>query len=125
MFGKILIANRGEIACRVIDTARRLGVATVAVYSEADRDARHVDVADQAFAIGPAPARQSYLDAGRIIDAARRGEAAYFNRSAALGTVFRWGGGERPRSAERLRRQSVVALACRGAKCCRRYRGTV
>ena len=72
MFGKILIANRGEIACRVIDTARRLGVATVAVYSEADRDARHVDVADQAFAIGPAPARQSYLDAGRIIDAARR-----------------------------------------------------
>ena len=75
MFGKILIANRGEIACRVIDTARRMGVASVAVYSEADRDARHVALADQAFAIGPAPARQSYLDAGRILEAARRAGA--------------------------------------------------
>ncbi|HEX5452531.1 MAG TPA: acetyl/propionyl/methylcrotonyl-CoA carboxylase subunit alpha [Stellaceae bacterium] len=71
MFGKILIANRGEIACRVIRTARRLGIASVAVYSEADRNAMHVDLADEAWPIGPAPARQSYLNIGAIIEAAR------------------------------------------------------
>ncbi len=71
MFGKILIANRGEIACRVIRTARRLGIATVAVYSDADRDARHVAEADQAIAIGPAPARQSYLSIPALIAAAK------------------------------------------------------
>ena len=71
MFAKILIANRGEIACRVIKTARRLGVATVAVYSEADREALHVELADEAWPIGPAPARQSYLDIAAIIEAAR------------------------------------------------------
>jgi propionyl-CoA carboxylase alpha chain len=69
MFKKILIANRGEIACRVIKTARRMGIATVAVYSEADRDARHVALADEAVMLGPAPSRESYLVADRIIAA--------------------------------------------------------
>jgi propionyl-CoA carboxylase alpha chain len=71
MFKKILIANRGEIACRVIRTARRMGIATVAVYSEADRDARHVDLADEAVLIGPPPSAQSYLQMDRILQAAR------------------------------------------------------
>jgi 3-methylcrotonyl-CoA carboxylase alpha subunit len=75
LFGKILIANRGEIACRVIRTARRLGIATVAVYSEADREAMHVDLAHEAWPIGPAPARDSYLNIDAILDAARRGGA--------------------------------------------------
>ena len=70
MFNKILIANRGEIACRIIRTARRLGVATVAVYSDADRDALHVRQADEAIHIGPAPARESYLRGDIIIKAA-------------------------------------------------------
>ena len=70
MFGKILIANRGEIACRVIRTARRLGIATVAVYSDADRGALHVEQADEAWLIGPAPARDSYLKIGAIVAAA-------------------------------------------------------
>ena len=67
MFNKILIANRGEIACRVIQTARRLGIATVAVYSEADAHARHVELADEAYFIGPAPARESYLCGDKIL----------------------------------------------------------
>ncbi len=71
-FAKILIANRGEIACRIIRTARRLGIATVAVYSEADRNALHVEMADEAVCIGPAPAVESYLRIDRIIEAARR-----------------------------------------------------
>jgi propionyl-CoA carboxylase alpha chain len=71
MFAKLLIANRGEIACRIIRTARRLGIATVAVYSDADRDALHVEMADEAVRIGPAAASQSYLDAAKIIAAAR------------------------------------------------------
>ena len=71
MFKKILIANRGEIACRVIKTARRMGIATVAVYSEADRDARHVALADEAVLLGPAPSRESYLVADRIIAACK------------------------------------------------------
>jgi len=72
MFKKILIANRGEIACRVIKTARRLGVATVAVYSEADANARHVRLADEAVLIGPAAARESYLVGERILEVAKR-----------------------------------------------------
>ncbi len=71
MFKKILIANRGEIACRVIRTAHRMGIATVAVYSEADRDARHVDLADEAVLIGPPPSAQSYLLMDRILQAAK------------------------------------------------------
>ncbi len=71
MFSKILIANRGEIACRVIKTARRMGIATVAVYSEADANARHVRLADEAVLIGPPPARESYLRAERILEAAK------------------------------------------------------
>ncbi|MGA0083904.1 MAG: acetyl-CoA carboxylase biotin carboxylase subunit [Steroidobacteraceae bacterium] len=71
MFKKILVANRGEIACRVIKTARRMGIATVAVYSEADKDARHVELADEAVLLGPAPSRESYLVADKIIAACK------------------------------------------------------
>ena len=72
MFKKILIANRGEIACRVIKTARKMGIATVAVYSEADMDARHVELADEAVLLGPAPSRESYLVADKIIAACKQ-----------------------------------------------------
>ncbi len=71
IFPKILIANRGEIACRVIRTARRMGVSTVAVYSDADAGALHVEMADQAVCIGPAPAAESYLNVDAILDAAQ------------------------------------------------------
>jgi len=71
MFKKILIANRGEIACRVIKTARRMGIATVAVYSEADKDARHVGLADEAVCIGPPPSKESYLVIDKIIAACK------------------------------------------------------
>src|ERR1700755_3607007 len=72
MFKRILIANRGEIACRIIKSARRMGIATVAVYSDADRDALHVEMADEAIAIGPPPAAQSYLDIEKIVAACRQ-----------------------------------------------------
>ena len=72
MFDKILIANRGEIACRVIKTAKKMGIKTVAVYSDADRDARHVRLADEAVHIGPAPSRESYLRMDRIIEACKK-----------------------------------------------------
>ena len=71
MFGKILIANRGEIACRVIKTARKMGIATVAVYSDADRNALHVEMADEAVHIGPAPANQSYIVIDKVMEAIR------------------------------------------------------
>ena len=75
MFDKILIANRGEIACRVIKTARRMGIATVAVYSDADRGALHVKMADEAVHIGPSPAAQSYIVIDRIMAAVRESGA--------------------------------------------------
>src|SRR6202049_3771973 len=71
MFSKILIANRGEIACRIIKTARRLGIATVAVHSEADKDSLHVEMADSAVPIGPASAAESYLSIEKIVAACR------------------------------------------------------
>jgi propionyl-CoA carboxylase alpha chain len=71
MFKRILIANRGEIACRIIKTARRMGIKTVAIFSEADRDALHVDMADEAVPIGPPPAAQSYLVIERIVEACK------------------------------------------------------
>ena len=102
MFSKILIANRGEIACRVIKTARKMGIATVAVYSDADAKARHVRLADEAVRIGPAPAAESYLVGATIIDAAKRTGAeaihpgygflsendAFANACAEAGIVF-------------------------------------
>lgn len=75
MFDKILIANRGEIACRVIRTARRLGIRTVSVYSDADAGALHLAMSDEAHHIGSAPARESYLDAGRILEVAKKSGA--------------------------------------------------
>ena len=75
MFKRLLIANRGEIACRVIRTARRLGIRCIAVYSDADAKALHVEMADEAYRIGPPPARESYLDIEAILGAAERGRA--------------------------------------------------
>src|ERR1700689_1129510 len=72
MFRKVLIANRGAIACRIARTLRRMGVASVAVFSEADAHSAHVAACDEAVAIGPSPAAQSYLDAEKILAAARQ-----------------------------------------------------
>ncbi len=102
MFKKILIANRGEIACRVIRTARAMGIATVAVFSEADRFARHVELADEAVCIGPPPSKESYLSIDRIISACQdtgaeavhpgygflSENAAFCTRLEAAGIVF-------------------------------------
>ncbi|RMH12635.1 MAG: acetyl/propionyl-CoA carboxylase subunit alpha, partial [Gemmatimonadetes bacterium] len=72
MFNKILIANRGEIACRVIKTARKMGIKTVAVYSDADKQALHVQMADEAVHIGPPPANQSYIVIDKVMEAIRQ-----------------------------------------------------
>src|SRR5579862_3641016 len=71
MFGSVLIANRGEIACRIARTAKRMGMRTIAVYSAADAHALHVRLCDEAHLIGPAPARDSYLSIGRLIEVAK------------------------------------------------------
>ncbi|MBM3515434.1 MAG: acetyl/propionyl-CoA carboxylase subunit alpha, partial [Alphaproteobacteria bacterium] len=75
MFKKILIANRGEIACRVIKTAKKMGIKTVAVYSDADKDALHVQMADEAVHIGEAPSAKSYLQIDRIVKACKKTKA--------------------------------------------------
>ena len=72
MIRKLLVANRGEIACRIMRTCKRMGIATVAVYSDADRDALHVATADEAVHIGPAEAAGSYLNVDAILDAAKK-----------------------------------------------------
>ncbi|NBT32056.1 MAG: acetyl/propionyl-CoA carboxylase subunit alpha, partial [Rhodobacteraceae bacterium] len=72
MFKKILIANRGEIACRVIKTARKMGIKTVAIYSDADRNALHVSMADEAVHIGPPPANQSYIVIDKVMEAIKK-----------------------------------------------------
>src|SRR4249920_2591528 len=113
MFKRILVANRGEIACRIIKTARRLGIETVAVYSDADRDALHVEMADSAIPIGPAPAAQSYLVIDNIVAACRETgaeavhpgygflseRAAFAEALAAAGIVFI---GPNPRAIEAM-----------------------
>ena len=108
MFTKLLIANRGEIACRVIKTARRLGIATVAVYCDADANARHVRLADEAVRIGPAPARESYLQGGAIVAAAKATGAqaihpgyGFLSENAAFAAQLR----ARPASSSSARRR--------------------
>src|SRR5678815_4596611 len=102
MFKRILMANRGEIACRIIKTARKMGIETVAVYSEADKDALHVAMADAAVAIGPPPAAESYLVIEKILAACKQSNAeavhpgygflsereAFAKELAAAGIVF-------------------------------------
>ena len=92
MFKKILIANRGEIACRVIKTARKMGIATVAVYSDADRNALHVKMADEAIHIGPAPANQSYIVIDKIMEAIRQSGARIDGRQDHLEEAGAGGG---------------------------------
>jgi propionyl-CoA carboxylase alpha chain len=103
MFEKILIANRGEIAVRIIKTCRRLGVKTVVVYSEADRDSLAVDVADEAVFIGPPPAAQSYLVADKIVDAVKKTGA----QAVHPGFGFL---SERPEFAQRLADEKIVFI---------------
>jgi propionyl-CoA carboxylase alpha chain len=103
MFRKILIANRGEIACRIIRTARRMGIATVAVYSEADAEALHVREADEAVPIGPAPSAESYLRIDRIVDACRKTGAEAVHPGYGFLS-------ERPRFAETLAEAGIVFI---------------
>lgn len=103
MFPKILIANRGEIACRIIKTARKMGIETVAVFSDADRDALHVKMADEAVHIGPAPAGQSYLDIDKIVAACRETGAVAVHPGYGFLS-------ENPAFAERLRQEGIYFI---------------
>jgi propionyl-CoA carboxylase alpha chain len=103
MFDTILIANRGEIACRIIRTARKMGIRTVAVYSQADKDALHVDMADEAVPIGPPPSSQSYLVIDALIDACRQTGA----QAVHPGYGFL---SERAIFAERLQKENIVFI---------------
>ena len=103
MFSKILIANRGEIACRIIKTARKMGVATVAVYSDADRDALHVKMADEAIHIGAAPVGESYLDIEKIVAACKDSGAVAVHPGYGFLS-------ENPAFAERLRQEGIYFI---------------
>jgi len=103
MFAKILIANRGEIACRVARTARRMGIRTVAVYSDADAQSRHVALADEAFRIGPPEPKDSYLSGERIIDAAKRSGASAIHPGYGFLS-------ENPEFAERCERAGIAFI---------------
>src|SRR5690554_2192932 len=103
MFSKILIANRGEIACRVIKSARKMGIGTVAVYSDADRDALHVKMADEAIHIGPSPAGESYLDIEKIVAACKHSGAVAVHPGYGFLS-------ENPAFAERLRQEGIYFI---------------
>ncbi|HWJ86704.1 MAG TPA: acetyl/propionyl/methylcrotonyl-CoA carboxylase subunit alpha [Pelagibacterium sp.] len=103
MYSKILIANRGEIACRIIKTARKLGMATVAVYSDADREALHVKMADEAVHIGPSPAGESYLDIEKIVAACKQTGAVAVHPGYGFLS-------ENPAFAERLRQDGIYFI---------------
>ena len=113
MFRKILIANRGEIACRIMRTAKRMGLATVAVYSDADRDALHVETADEAVRIGPAAAAESYLSIPALLAACKETGAdavhpgyGFLSERAAFATALAEAGivfiGPNPRAIEAM-----------------------
>ena len=133
-FEKLLIANRGEIACRVIRTARRMGIGTVAVYSDADTDALHVREADEAVAIGPPPAAESYLRIERIVAACRATGAeavhpgyGFLSEKAAFAEALQAAGiafigpdahaiaamGDKIESKKLARAASIIASMCR------------
>ena len=108
MFDKILIANRGEIACRVARTARRMGIRTVAVYSDADADALHVAACDEAWRLGPAAPRESYLNGDAIIAIARKTGVrgvhpgyGFLSENAAFATACAAAGGHSPSMSTR------------------------
>ena len=126
MFHKLLIANRGEIACRVARAARALGVRTVAVYSDADERALHVEQCDESVRVGPAPARESYLDAKKVLAAAKQTgaeaihpgygflseQADFAQACAAAGVVFV---GPPPGAMRAIKDKSEARAVMRGA----------
>ncbi len=125
---KVLIANRGEIACRVIRTCREMGIPTVAVYSDADRGALHVRMADEACCIGPAPARESYLVVEKILDAAQQSGAdaihpgyGFLSENAEAARLFEENGitfiGPRPESIVRMGSKTEARIAAIKAGC--------